>query len=403
MDLHGSWKVNENGTATPKVAGLAAYFQGWAKAYNIKINPIIDIITGLARELDIDESLSQVMYGDKLPNTKEKVKVVFNGFTCFFPGMMDNDECKRVKEVVVAGGALAAAADEAEEEPFRWSVSTEQADSQQTGVDEGPEGGSIVPVPIETQSFKAPPTTMTGTTEFGGGFPGFPPGDGSSTSNTLSPTPSSTVSETSSTGGSEVPGGPGDPSTPSDSTTPTPTSTPSSTSSPPADSSTSTTEAEEVTTTAQPSTTTQQPEPPEEPSSTVPTGPTGEPVQCSFVGSTFADADCFLGICGGTRHDFYSELVTPRGEEPIEDEDVLWLDEETHPTDNRPWNFAKDSIGIQEDFSFDWDGDEECSCRVNGQDVETQIYVYEDGDGGFTYWSVETVCYCLFECHPSGG
>ncbi|RYP53566.1 hypothetical protein DL768_001484 [Monosporascus sp. mg162] len=107
----------------------------------------------------------------------------------------------------------------------------------------------------------------------------------------------------------------------------------------------------------------------EEPSSTIFTaGPTGEAKLCAFTGDTFADANCFFGICGGTRHDQFSYLIIPGPDNESRDDDtLLWEDTETDPTEHQPWEFAKDSIGIQEDFSFSWDNAESCSCSVNGE------------------------------------
>ena len=137
-----------------------------------------------------------------------------------------------------------------------------------------------------------------------------------------------------------------------------------------------------------------------EPSTTISEapGPTGEPQECVFQGSHFSDADCFLWICGSTRHDHNSMLYIP-GED---DADVLWQDEDTEPTENRPWEFGEDSIGIQEAMAFSWDGDQDCGCTVDGEDVEGELTIYEDGDDGFSYWSEEWVCACKFQCHPSG-
>lgn len=137
-----------------------------------------------------------------------------------------------------------------------------------------------------------------------------------------------------------------------------------------------------------------------EPSTTISEapGPTGEPQQCIFEGSHFSDADCFLSICGGTRHDHNIQLYIP-GED---DAEVLWSDGETDPTEHQPWEFDEDTIGIQEPMTFSWDGDQACGCTVDGEDIEGEMIIYEDGDGGLTYWSEEWVCHCRFECHPSG-
>ncbi|RYO82104.1 hypothetical protein DL762_006791 [Monosporascus cannonballus] len=143
----------------------------------------------------------------------------------------------------------------------------------------------------------------------------------------------------------------------------------------------------------------------EEPSSTIFTaGPTGEAKLCGFTGDTLADANCFLGICGRTRHDHFSNLIIPGPDnESGEDDTLLWEDTETDPTEHQPWEFAKDSIGIQEDFSFSWDNGESCSCSVDGESVEAKFEVHRHGDGGFTYWGEQRICWCEFECHPSGG
>lgn len=136
-----------------------------------------------------------------------------------------------------------------------------------------------------------------------------------------------------------------------------------------------------------------------EPSSTIVTAdptPTGDPASCHFYGDFFADADCFLWICGGTRHDQRSSLALPD-----QDNKILWEDVETDPTLNQPWEFSENSIGIQESFSYSWDGGENCACKVDGVDVAGNLMTLIDGDDGFTYWSQTDICECFFDCHPS--
>lgn len=136
-----------------------------------------------------------------------------------------------------------------------------------------------------------------------------------------------------------------------------------------------------------------------EPSTTLTTGEperTGDPVKCEYIGSNFADADCFLGICGDTRHDSYSMLGLPDSEE------TLWEDDDTDPVqEDGPREFGEGEIGIQEAFTYIWDDDQDCRCELDGDEIEGEIKEYVDGDDGFTYWSDEVICRCEFDCHPS--
>ena len=152
----------------------------------------------------------------------------------------------------------------------------------------------------------------------------------------------------------------------------------------------------EITTTSEP------PPPPPPPPPTTTTevedpGPTGDPASCTFFSSLFKEKSCFFFICGGTSSSWLTALTLP------DRETTLWEEWDTNPGDRNPWEFGENSIGIQEPMALQWDGEEaSCRCNVDGNDIEGSVNAYEDGDGGFTYWSREYVCVCEFECHPSG-
>lgn len=124
-------------------------------AEEVTLKPIIECIRGLSRTLTVDESVSQVDYS-KNPNTKETVKVIFNGAYCLAPGMIFLDECVTVKDAIIASGESCSAARRKRglckpQQPTEIATGTAQAVVQETIVDPDP-ASSYIPVSIPSTS-----------------------------------------------------------------------------------------------------------------------------------------------------------------------------------------------------------------------------------------------------------